>query len=145
MRVMGQSGNPEALAVLRTALKDPDAGVGRAAILALSDWPDTTPVPDLFETARTASNPAHQVLALRGALKLIALPAPSRAPADTAKLLAQAMPLAKQAEEKRAILAALQKYPVKESLDVASAYVNDSEVSTEAKAAVARLQRTVRR
>jgi len=54
------------------------------------------------------------------------------------------MSLAKQTEEKRAILALLPRFPVREALELANASVNDSEVSAEAKAAAARLQRTVR-
>jgi HEAT repeat protein len=144
MQVMGQSGNAEALVILRAALNDPDAGARRAAILALTEWPDVTPVPDLFASARSASNPAHQVLALRGALQLIGLPAPSRPPRESVKMLAEAMGLATHAEEKRAVMALLPKFPVREALDLANASVNDSEVTAEAKAAVNRLERTVR-
>lgn len=145
MQVMGQSGNTQVLPLLRTALKDPSADVRRASILALSGWPDTTPLPDLFETARSAGDPAQQALAFRGAVQLIGLPSPARPPRDTAKLLVEAMGLAKQADEKRLVLAMLPKYPVRESLDLATTLTNDSEVGAEAKAAVARLERTVRR
>lgn len=145
MRVMGQSGNPQALALLRATLHEQSADVRRAAIVALGEWPDTTPIPDLFEAARASSDPAHQVLAFRGAMQLIALPNPARPPRDTVKLLAQAMALAKQADEKRQILGMLPRYPVRESLDLATSLVNDPEVGAEAKAAAARLERTVRR
>jgi HEAT repeat protein len=144
MQVMGQSGNAEALGILRAALNDQDADARRAAILALTEWPDITPVPDLLAASRSASNQAQQVLALRGAIQLIGLPAPSRPPRESVKMLAEAMSLAKQIEEKRAVLALLPRFPVREALDLANASVNDSEVSAEAKAAVARLQRTVR-
>lgn len=145
LQVMRQSGNPKALAVLRGALKEEDAELKRAAILALGEWPDPTPIPDLMEIARTAANPAHQVLALRGALQLIRLPAAGRPPAETVKLLASAMRLAKQADEKRTVLGLLPRFPGKEALELATAYVNDSEVEAEAKAAVARLERGNRR
>jgi HEAT repeat protein len=145
MQVMGQSGNAQALPILRIALKDPSADVRRAAILALSGWPDTTPLPDLFETARAASDPAQQALAFRGAVQLIGLPSPARPQRDTAKLLVEAMSLAKQADEKRLVLAMLPKYPVRESLDLATSLANDSEVGAEAKAAVSRLERTVKK
>jgi HEAT repeat protein len=145
MQVMGQSGNAQVLPLLRTALKDPSADVRRASILALSGWPDTTPLPDLFETARAASDPAQQALAFRGAMQLIDLPSPSRPASATAKLLVEAMGLAKQADQKRLVLAAVAKYPVRESLDLATSYANDSEVGAEAKAAVGRLERTVKK
>ena len=145
MQVMGQSGNAQVLPLLLTALKDPSADVRRASILALSGWPDTTPLPDLFETARAASDPAQQALAFRGAVQLIGLPSPARPQRDTAKLLVEAMGLAKQADEKRLVLAMLPKYPVRESLDLATSLANDSEVGAEAKAAVSRLERTVKK
>ena len=46
-------------------------------------------------------------------------------------MLAEAMGLAKQAEEKRAVLALLPRFPVREALDLANASVNDSEVAAE--------------
>jgi HEAT repeat protein len=144
MQVMGRSGNAAALPVLRAALNDQDANARRAATLALSEWPDITPVPDLLAAARSAGNPAQQVLALRGVLQLVGVPAPSRPPRESVKILVEAMSLAKQAEEKRAILALLPRFAVRESLELANASVNDTEVSAEAKAAAARLQRTVR-
>ncbi|MCX6628234.1 MAG: HEAT repeat domain-containing protein, partial [Candidatus Solibacter sp.] len=144
LQVMGRSGNPEALVALRAALADQDARARRAAILALTEWPDITPFPDLLAAARSAANPAHQVLALRGAIQLIGLPAPARPPRESAAMLAETMGLAKQAEEKRAVLALLPRFPVRESLDLARASLNDAEVAAEAKAAVARLERTVR-
>ena len=132
-------------AILRIALNDQDAATKRAAILALTEWPDATPVPDLMATARSASNPAHQVLAVRGVVQLVGIPAPSRPPRESVKMLADVMSLATHAEEKRAVLALLPKFSVRESLDLANASVNDPEVGAEAKAAVTRLQRTVRR
>jgi HEAT repeat protein len=145
MQVLGQSGNPQALAVLRAALKDPDAGLRRAAILALTDWPDPTPIADLLEAARAAADPAHQVLALRGALRLIGLPGSGRPPAETVKLLAEVVRLAKQADEKRAVLALLARFPTREALELARSMAGDAEVAEEAKAAVARLERVVKR
>ena len=145
MQVMGQSGNPQALAILRGALKDQDANLKRAAILALGDWPDAVPLPDLFETARTADSSAHQVLALRGALRLIGLRTPPRPPRETVKLLADAMSLAKQPEEKRSVLSLLPRFPVREALELAKASLEDKEVASEAQMAVTRLERTVRR
>jgi HEAT repeat protein len=144
LQVMGQSGHAEALPILRTALKDENAEMKRAAILALTEWPDAAPVPDLLETARTSSTPAHQILAVRGALRLIGLPESNRPPAETVKFLASAMSLAKEVGEKRSILSMLQRYPVKEALDLAKASLNDGAVAAEAKQAVARIERVLK-
>jgi HEAT repeat protein len=143
LQVMGQSGNTQALPLLRTALGDQNPEVKRAAILALSDWSDDTPVPDLLASARTTSTPAHQALALRGVVRLVGLPGSRRTPLETVKVLADVLSLAKQADEKRAVLSLLPRYAIKESLDLAGTLVNDSEVSAEAESAVARLQRTM--
>jgi HEAT repeat protein len=142
---MGQSGNPQALAVLRGAMKEQDSSLKRAAILALTDWPDPTPIPDLFEVARTAAESAHQVLALRGALRLIGLPTAAGPPREMVKLLAEAMSLARQPDEKRSVLSLLARFPTREALELAKASLDDPEVAAEAKAAVSRLERQVKR
>lgn len=141
LQVMGQSGNPETLPVLRRELNGREAGLQRAAILALTEWPDTAPLPDLFGVARGSSNPAHQVLALRGVLRLIGLPDRSREPADSVKMLADVMSLATQADEKRAVLGLLPRFRCPEALALAQASMNDPAVVAEAKAAADQLQR----
>jgi HEAT repeat protein len=145
LRVMGQSGNPAALDPLRKAVKDSDATLVRAAILALGEWPDTTTVPDLLDAARSTTNAAHRVLAVRGAIQLIGIPNAARPYAESVKMASETMLFAKESAEKRAILALLPRYPIKESLDLAASYANDPDVAAEAKAAVGRLERTVRR
>jgi HEAT repeat protein len=139
IEVMGQSSSDEALPILRTGLKDTNPETVRAAILALSEWSNVAPLPDLAVAARAGANPALQTLALRGYLKLIALPSP-RSPAETAALLRDAMPLAKQPAEKRTILSLLPLYPCKESLEVVQSLLADPALSAEARAAAERIQ-----
>jgi HEAT repeat protein len=143
MDAMGQSGNPQALDTLHAALQDPNTEAKRAAILAVTAWPNDVPAADLVETARTATFPAHQVLALRGAIRLIGQPGSSRAPRETVRLLTTIMSLAKQPEEKRAVLALLPRFPVLEALELAKASLG-SDVGAEAKQAADRLQRQLR-
>ena len=59
--------------------------------------------------------------------------------------LREAAALAKQPEEKRVLLALAPRYPVQESLDFARKFVDDPQVAAEAKTAVTRLERSVRR
>jgi predicted dehydrogenase/HEAT repeat protein len=139
LMVLGQVGRDESLPVLRSALKDNTAEVRRAAILALSDWPNPTPMPDLIEAARSDANPAYQILSLQGYLKLIGLP-DTRTPAETIRLLAQAMSLAKRADEKRSILSSVQRFNTPEALALAEAAMKDVEVAGEAKAAADRIR-----
>jgi hypothetical protein len=144
VQVMGQTGNAEALPILEAALKDQNIELKQGAILGLTEWPNDTPVTDLLEAARTASSPSQQVLTLRGVIRLIPQPGSHRTVRERVQLLTQAMRLAKQAEEKRAILALLPALPINEALDLANASVNDSEVGAAAKAAARRLERTLK-
>jgi HEAT repeat protein len=132
--VMGQVSASEALPILRVGIKDPDAEIARASILALTAWANSDPFPDLLEAARNDSNPARQILALRGCIRLIGAPS-ERSRADSVALIKQIWPLAKQQAEKRAILALLPLYPTPDSLRMADAAVADQSVTPEAKAA----------
>jgi HEAT repeat protein len=143
MEVMGQTSSEQALPVLRDALKDPTAEIRRGAILAMTDWADATPMADLLAFAKGTANESLQVLALRGYLKLVALPS-QRTDAESARLLAEAMTLAKQPAEKRQVLALLGNYPCKETLDIAQAAVADETVTKEAKAAVDKINSLVK-
>jgi HEAT repeat protein len=139
LEVMGQVSADETLPVLRSSLRDSQPEIARAAILALSEWHTPAPLADLLDLARRSPNPAHQVLALRGYVKLIAAPA-NRSMAETVNLLAEAMRLARQPEEKRAILSSLSNYATRESLRIADEAAADSAVAREAKAAAARIR-----
>ena len=132
--VMGQVSAAEALPFLRAGLKDPDPDVARSSILALTAWTAPDPLPDLLEVARSDSDPTRQILALRGYIKVVGVPS-DRSPAESVALLKQVWPLAKQAAEKRAILAALQLYPTQSALQMAESAVADPDVVKEAKAA----------
>jgi hypothetical protein len=142
LEVMGQTSSQLALPLLRAALADPAPEIARAAILALSEWATPAPLPDLAALARTQANPALQVLALRGYLKLLALP--GRPAAETAALLADAMSLARQPAEKKTILSMLAGVPSTESLKLARAATEDKEVAAEAAAAVEKINSLIK-
>ncbi len=142
LQVMAQMGREESLPVLRGALKDSNDEIRRAGILALTEWPNPAPMPDLLDIAKGDSNPAFRILALRGYIRLIGLPA-SRPATATAALLAQAMSLAKQPEEKKAVLALLPRAVCPESLKIAEAALKDEAVASEAKMAADRLRRSL--
>ena len=71
---------------------------------------------------------------MRGLIKVIGAPS-SRSSDETVSLLGQAMALAKEPAEKRAVLAVLPIYPTKAGLQMAEAAMKDSSVAREAKAA----------
>jgi HEAT repeat protein len=140
LNVMSAAGNPEAIPVVRQALQDPDPEIQRAALKDLSAWPTADPLNDLLALARSASDPAQRILALRGYITLAQIPA-NRTPAETAALLKTAMGLASQTEEKRAVLAAAQKIVCAESLQLARSAIRDPEVEAEARLAATTLER----
>jgi HEAT repeat protein len=138
LEVLGQTSSDQALPVLQAGLKDGSAEIARGSILALSEWGSPAPLPNLLSVAQSGANPTLQVLALRGYLKLIALPS-ERSVVENARMLGEAMQLAKQPAEKRTILSLLSTFPSKESLQVAEAATKDQAVATEAKSAVDRI------
>jgi HEAT repeat protein len=143
LQVMGQSGTGEVLPILRATLADDDPELVRAAILGLTEWPDEEPLQDLLAFARGAQNPAHQILALRGVLKLMEHPT-VRARSESVEILAAVMELSQQPDEKKAVLAQLPGYPTPEALKIAERAASEPAVAEEAKMAVRRLQRSVR-
>jgi len=142
IEVMGQVASQQSLPTVVSALKESDREVNRAALLALTDWPTPAPMPELLAVAKNGGNPTSQVLALRGYIKLATIPN-ARPNAETARLLNEAMSLAKQPEEKRAILAALPGCPSPEALALAEASLKDEAVGKEAKAASDRIRRAL--
>lgn len=143
LQVMGQAGTAQVLPVLRAAIRDSKPDIVRAAILGLTEWPGDEPMRDLLTLAGETQNQAHQILALRGFLNLVQLPSDRPAP-DTVGLLASAMKLAKQPDEKKAILGLLPQYPTPDGLRLAQAASSDTDITNEAKMAVQRLERSLR-
>jgi HEAT repeat protein len=142
LSVMAAVGNGDALPIVREALKASEADVQRAAVNALSAWPSPEPMKDLLTLAQSSPNAAHQVLALRGYVRLAQIPS-NRTPAETAKLLAAAMTASKRAEEKKMVIAAAQRVITPESVELVKAVVNDPAVAAEAKAAITALERSL--
>jgi len=140
LNVMSAAGNSEALPVVRQALQDSDADIRRAALNALSAWPTPAPLDDLLALARSAGDANRRILALRGYIKLAQIPS-NRSPAETAGLLKTAMALATRPEEKRTVLAAVQKVVCPESLEVARSALEDPAVAAEAQLAATTLER----
>ena len=126
--------------MVRQALQDSNPDIQRAALNALSAWPTPAPLDDLLALARSAGDPNRRILALRGYIKLAQIPS-NRTPAETAGLLKTAMALAARPEEKRTVLAAVQKVTCPESLQVARSALNDTAVAAEAQLAATTLER----
>ncbi len=142
MNVLSSAGNAAALPLIRESLRDANADIRRAALNALSGWPSPEPLDDLLALARAPGDAARQILALRGYIKLVQLPS-SRTPAETAGLLKTAMAAATRPDEKRAVLAVVQRLVCPESLELAKSVAGDPQIAGEARLAVTTLERAL--
>jgi len=132
--LLARVAGPKALAEARRQLKSPDAETRKAAINALSAWPNIEPADDLLAIAKADSG-AEAILAIRGCASLLGKPGNAKPDAAVAKL-AEAMGLAKRIEEKRAILAVLPNVACDEAVKLAESLAGDQSVAREAKLAV---------
>jgi HEAT repeat protein len=139
---VGQSGRADALPFLRHALASEETALQRAAILALTGWPTPEPAPDLLTVVRGEGGGPLPVLALRGYIRLVSAPS-ALGPEEAAARLATALDATWRAEERRAVLAALQKHACAESLALARTLLEDPEVAAEASLAVESLEKSL--
>jgi len=141
--ILGKIGDNRALPVLRKALADSNGDVKRAAILALSEWPNATPATELLSVAKTDTVVVRQVLALQGYIKLVSLPT-KRSASQTVKLLQDGLDIAKRPEEKKAVLAVLPQFACAEALKMAKNCETDSALAAEAKLAVEKIRKALK-
>ncbi|MHC4750561.1 MAG: family 16 glycoside hydrolase [Planctomycetota bacterium] len=139
LAVLPHIGGQKALQAVRSQLISNDAQVKKAAIRALADWPDPAPLSELIKIAKTDRDSTCQILALRGYIKLLGIPA-NRGATETVELLTEAMSVAKRADEKKAVLSALAKYPCEQALDLAERAKNTSALTTEAELAITKIK-----
>ena len=144
LRILGRIPSPNALAAIRAALKDPNAEVLDTAVRVVAEWPDAAPAADLLDLARTAANPTHKILALRGYIRVIGLPN-LRPPAETVKLYADALAAATQPDEKKLALGGLGSVYDFGALDLAMPCLADKDLEAEAAAAVVQIAKVARK
>jgi HEAT repeat protein len=131
---LARAGGAKALEAITARLEDDDEAVRDEAVRILSIWPDPAVAPKLVEIATTSKSLRHQVLAIRG---LVRLACPRAEQPGDPKLLAEAMSLAKRSEEKRLVLGAAGRIAAPESLAMAAALLDDPALAEEARLAVA--------
>jgi type 1 glutamine amidotransferase len=133
--VLGRIGNKKAHDVLRQALEDKDPDVRTAVIRALSEWPTDEPINDLLKIAQTSDNKIHQVLALRGFIRLIGLDS-DRPAYQAVKMYKQAMELSSDVSEKKMVLSGIKNVKSYDAMQMAAAYLDDKALQQEAEVAV---------
>lgn len=143
LRVAGSLGDDRLLPAVRQAAASPDPAVRDAAIRGLAGWPTPAPFEDLVALAGKAAEPAHRVLALRGATRLSSQAA-GRGPEQMTRLIADLLPLAGNAADRKALLAELGRCPTPEALALARASLGDPELAVEAGVAVTQIAGALR-
>jgi len=142
LRIAARVPSDRSLAALRGALRDAQAAVRDAAVRGLCDWPDGRAIADMPEIARTADSLPHRVLALRGLVRMAALPG-GRSPGETAQWLGEVLALATRPEEKKLALAALGDVPHAAALDLAGSCLADKDLEVEAATAVVKIAKRI--
>ena len=129
LHVLARSGGKKALAAVVEQSKADDESVANEAVRMLSVWSDAGAAGHLLEIAGNSKNSRHQVLAVRGLVRL-ASPAEDK-PADV-KLATKALILAKRPAERRLVIGMLGQTDSADSLAVVAAALDDPALANEA-------------
>jgi len=113
LRTLARAGGAGALNAIVARLEDKDEAVRDEAARMLSVWSDPAAASHLLSIAKTGKSERHQVLAIRGLVRL-ASPLEDK-PADL-KMLTEAMNLAKRPQEKRLVIGVLRNVGTPEAL-----------------------------
>jgi uncharacterized protein len=138
-RTLGKIGDDSSLLLLRAALKDGDSAIQDAAIRALADWPNLTPREDVLKIAQDSKNLTHQVLALRGFVRMIGLEK-YQAPEAAVRSLKRALDLTTRPDEKKLVLGTLTDFACPEALVLAESLLTVEGVREEARTAVDKIK-----
>ena len=130
IRVLGRAGTAKALTAVRTAVKDATPEIQDAGVRSLADWSDATAAADLLEIGKTGAKPAHQVLALRGYVRLAGDKAVPNA--QKLKMYGEAMAAAKRPDEKKLVLGGLGSMKSPAALTMAAGCLDDAALQAEA-------------
>ena len=144
LTLLGRFGGTKALAAVRTARKDTDAGIQDAAIRALASWPDTAALNDLLTLSKDAPKPNQKIIALRGYVRLIGLPS-KRKTEETLKMYQGAMASCTRPDEKKLVLGGLANVRHVEALKMAAACLNEKPLIEEASVAVVNISKAIGR
>jgi len=141
LRVLSILGGKNAIAAVRSSMKEGPGEVRNAAVRALVSWKTPDAAPDLLECARTTGEPSEKVLCLRGYLRLSShddLSLDQRVAAAT-----EAVPLVSTVEQKRMLMSVLQRNATISSFSIAARYVDDPEVKEEASLAATAIAESI--
>jgi len=128
--ILPELGGKKALESINSAISGNDEKIRKAAILALSNWPDQDAAAGMLKTAANSTDLTQQVLLMRGYVRLVR--AGTMTPETKLGMYKEALALAKRPDEKKLILAAMADIQTVESLLVAGTYLDDADIREEA-------------
>ncbi|MCX5672698.1 MAG: HEAT repeat domain-containing protein, partial [Planctomycetota bacterium] len=141
IRALARAGGAKALTAVCGLVRDPTAEIQDAAVRAMADWPDAGAAADLLAIAKGEAKQTHQVLALRGYIRLAGLA--DVQPADKLKMYQEAMAAAKRPDEKTAVLGGLGELKTPDALKMIEPCLSDAAVQGSAAAAAVKIAKTL--
>ncbi len=130
LRLLGSTGSSKALEVVQAASAGGQGPVKETALRTLCDWPTADALPTLMELAKASPDQTLKVLALRGAVRLLAQG--GVATAELPDRYAALMKSAATADEKKSVLGALAQVPYGGAFELALRQFDDASVKAEA-------------
>ncbi len=135
IEILGKIGDPISLGPIYGALKNKNEEIKIAGTRALAEWPDATPIDDVYKIASTSNDEKQRILAIRGYIRMISI-AEKYTPQEKIKAYQDAMNLAKSIAEKRAVLSGVSQVISVDALKFVQKYLDDPQLKEEASAAV---------
>jgi HEAT repeat protein len=142
LHVLGWIGDSNGLPVVRKSLDSDDPVIRKAGIKAMSDWPNSAPMEDLWRVAQAEGQKVDGVLSLRGYIGLVRRDR-ERPNEEKVGLYRKAFDLAKGLEEKRLVLSALGENRSLAALEMAGTIMDTPDLQPEAEVAVFQVARRI--
>jgi HEAT repeat protein len=144
MVVLSRLAGDKAYQAVKTQLASGSDDVKKGAVRALAAWPDATPAGVLLNVAKSDSDKARRIMAMRGYIRLVTIPGKEKLTAAVCKakvdLLVKGLKVATGSSEKKQILAALASFPCESGLAVAKGCTSDAALASEAKLAISKIK-----
>jgi len=138
MEILGELGDDNGLAELKKALKDADKDIQKTALRSIANWPNSKPINELHELAKSSKDIRQQIIALRGFIRMVGVDE-KLSNDKKIELLKEAMRFATQVNEKRQAIAVLSGVKSYRAFEMASVYLNNNELKLEAEVAVTKI------
>jgi HEAT repeat protein len=139
LRVLGGIANSKSLEALRAALEETNPQVRDTAIRELANWPDAAATEIVLGIFKNTQDQIHRLLALRGLVRLLALPEAGRSAQKTLEIYSQLLSDARGPDEKKLVLSGLANVSDPKALQLVHRCLDDEAVKAEAALAVVKI------